>query len=87
MWERLSLNVFLVDLSYVSWTQTAGVHLIELLSIHMLVFAVIDCYISLQDVDHYHNSQPNHYSRKMTMHLPTYENNSFYPAALLRLMN
>ncbi len=60
-------------------------HLIEPLSTRILVCAVIDWHTTLQDVIHYHNSQPNHYYRKMTMHLPTSGNNTFQYAALLML--
>lgn len=60
-----------MDLSYVQLIRAAGTHLLQQLSLRVLVCVVIDWHTSLQDVIHYHNSQPNHYYRKMTMYLPT----------------
>lgn len=85
MWDQLCFHfpswIFLMSYKL----RAAGMHLMGLLSIPISMFVVIDWHTSLLDVIHYHNSQPNHYYRKMTLHLTTSGNNSFQYAALLML--
>ncbi len=81
------LEFFPNALSHICAIQAAGMHLIQLLWIHISVCVVIDWHTSLRDVIHYNNSQTNHYYRKMAMYLPSSENNSFQCAALLMLIN